>query len=261
MLFNDLVCRFGRCISSDIAIEAISLGYEQLAYDIFLLGFTNTSDIVDAMIKDVEEGHLRIFRWFSAFQPHRTYVNVGDSTYNRTMLHVAAWGGRISLVLHLLGLGADPNAQDCFGQSPLHIVATRWNSGLARILLDCGADPNAKNCFGQSPLHIAATRRNTRLARILLDWGADANSPDHEKRTSLHYAVNSLRMVRLLLSRGADVHKKDINLCTRSPTVRFLLMKAERKRGIKRTMRQSDLRISQVSGIEQFPDHTYESHT
>lgn len=235
MLFNDLVRRFGRCVSSDIAIEAIALGYEQLAYDVFLLGFANISDMVDEMIKDVEEGQLRIFRWFSAFQPHRTYVNVRDSTYSRTMLHVAAWGGHVSLVLHFLRIGADPNMQDCFGQTPLHIVATRWNSKLARILLDYEADPNAQDCFGQSPLHIAATRRNTRLARLLLDWGADANSPDHEKRTSLHYAANSLRMVRLLISRGAEVHKKDLNLYTRSPTVRFLLMKAERKRGVMRT--------------------------
>lgn len=234
-MLNDIVHRFGRCISSELAVAAIALGYKQLAHDIFLLGVMSASDMVDAMAKDVEEGHLRIFRWLSAFQSYKIDVNSVDSAYSRTMLHAAAWGGYQSLVLHLLRIGADPHAQDCFGQSPLHIVATRWDKNFASMLLAWRANPNAQDSLGRSPLHIAAVRRNTSLARIMLNWEADVNSSDHEQRRSLHYAMDSLQTVRLLLSRGAEVHKRDITLYARSPTVRFLLMKAERKYWLKRT--------------------------
>lgn len=58
---------------------------------------------------------------------------------DQTPLHVAAMGGRDSLVRCLLAAGADPGAQDESGCTPLHRCAhLRWRRTRARKLGGCG---------------------------------------------------------------------------------------------------------------------------
>jgi uncharacterized protein len=70
-------------------------------------------------------------------------------------------------------------------------------------------DPNEKGLFGTTPLHITAIWGDVEAARILLDAGAEMDVPAEEDCTALHEAINHghLEMVKLLVSRGADLNR------------------------------------------------------
>lgn len=71
-----------------------------------------------------------------------------DNNYS-TLLHHAAWNKHPGAAEYLLIKGADPNAQNAWGESPLFGAKT---GEIAQILLDFGADPNLKDCTGKTAL-------------------------------------------------------------------------------------------------------------
>ncbi|ACL05280.1 Ankyrin [Desulfatibacillum aliphaticivorans] len=71
-----------------------------------------------------------------------------DNKYS-TLLHRAAWNQHPGAAEYLLMKGADPNAQDAWGETPLFKART---GEIAQILLDFGADPNLKDCTGKTAL-------------------------------------------------------------------------------------------------------------
>ena len=75
----------------------------------------------------------------------------------RTPLHMADTPDQTSA---LLAAGADPNAQDKFGNAPLHSHArpatpTEDSLAIIDLLLDAGADPRLENEFGEAPWKVA----------------------------------------------------------------------------------------------------------
>ncbi|MEX0849186.1 MAG: ankyrin repeat domain-containing protein [Candidatus Dependentiae bacterium] len=121
----------------------------------------------------------------------------------------------------------DINAQNNDGETAL-IIATRWNyADIAKKIIRAGADVNIAQNTGLTPLHEVVINGNVDLAKILLDEGADINVRDtYRGRTPLHWVTRitvgapkkklnqisvatSVKLVRLLLSRGADPMIKD----------------------------------------------------
>jgi len=131
----------------------------------------------------------------------------------RTLLHEASAQGNLTMVVLLLRLGADPNAQDGGGHTPLYCLANQYrasNGGdVVRALAQSGANVNAndgvKHC---TALHMAARRGNLDVAEALLDCGADIDARDSLGDTPLRRSVNcdKTQVASLLLARGADVH-------------------------------------------------------
>lgn len=78
------------------------------------------------------------------------YINTALTHYQLTLLHTAVIHGRRDVILDLLDLGADINAQDFRLWSPLHHAALSGRKDILDLLLSRGADPSLKNVF-ESP--------------------------------------------------------------------------------------------------------------
>lgn len=129
-------------------------------------------------------------------------------------LSVAAEAGDMDLVLRLLELGADPNAQGDHDRTPLHLAAYEGHVEITRVLLASGADPNIRGTDEDTPLHMAVYADHISPTELLLAAGADPNAMDTFGYRPVHRAANnrSMGIMGMLLKAGADP-----NLATEDP--------------------------------------------
>lgn len=88
-------------------------------------------------------------------------------------MQVAAKKGDLETILALLGLGADVNARDRYGQTALMLAARGGNSKIVAALLARGADLNVTAKYGLSALMLAVVNEHVEVAKILANAGAD----------------------------------------------------------------------------------------
>ncbi len=148
----------------------------------------------------------------------------GNTTLERTPLHVASSNGHEAVVSILLENGADVNAKNNDGSTPLHyaiqfgasgnghesVVSCFGNENIVSLLLENGANVNAKNDFGSTPLHTACFFGHESIVLFLLEEGADIEAKCEGGQTPLHYASENghKAIVSLLLEKGAKVNAK-----------------------------------------------------
>ena len=115
--------------------------------------------------------------------------------------------GKLEIAKLLLDHGA--NIESTANRSGITPLLTAVHSNfiaMVQLLMDKGANFKFQNGLGLTALHIAASSDHV-IVRMLLDAGADTEVKDHEDETPLHKAARwgSLKVIRLLLERGADV--------------------------------------------------------
>lgn len=151
----------------------------------------------------------------------------------RTPLYYAIrsrWGIEKANVLFTAGARID--TFDLWGKHVLHALADTqqesrsWNEKLV-WLLDRGVDPNvelrlssysfekySRHPVGSTPLHMASYNNNLKVVKLLLARGANPNSRDVYASTPLHTATKRRvlykRLIRTLIDAGADVNAVDI---------------------------------------------------
>jgi ankyrin repeat protein len=89
------------------------------------------------------------------------------------------------VVRMLLAAGADPNLEDCEGNTALFLAD--FHPAIARILIAAGANiEKASGPFKTRPL---AEMRDVETTRVLLEAGADRNATDAKGQTALQIAI------------------------------------------------------------------------
>jgi ankyrin repeat protein len=144
-----------------------------------------------------------------AAQPHPD-VNERSSD-GTSALHWAVYHGDLTLVDHLLALGADPNARNDYGSTPLAEAAEVGNPAVVSKLLAASADVESTNDDGQSALMIVARTSNVQVAKLLIDKGANVNARERWRgQSALMWAAaqGQPAMVRLLIRHHADVNAR-----------------------------------------------------
>jgi ankyrin repeat protein len=127
---------------------------------------------------------------------------------NPGTIHMAACRGDLAAVKRLVATGTDPNAKDEFGCAPLHWAVAGERNEVADFLISQGASLNEYNNMGCPPVTVA-TRFD--MVRLLVSRGADVNGAmSGNGRTRLHIAcmTGKLDVVKFLVANGADVNVK-----------------------------------------------------
>lgn len=155
-----------------------------------------------------------------------------------TTLHLAAKNNSTSKIVAILLLkDADVNVRNNNGELPVDLAKEKENEnswlmlstkGILRDLFCLATlgdmhkvytfisqNPDiitAKNSEGITPLHFAAITDNLKLAKLLLLRGADIHTKDYNGRTPLYWAARETcpDIVDLLVKKGADVNATDL---------------------------------------------------
>ena len=126
----------------------------------------------------------------------------------------AAEAGDLKKVKELVAAGAPLDARGRNGWTPLIASIAEEHLEVSLYLIEHGASPTATDKQKWTPLMWAAhwsmyvTHQNVKIAEALLDAGAeiDAHSGDGVTALMLATGNSSLRLLRVLIARGADVN-------------------------------------------------------
>lgn len=79
------------------------------------------------------------------------------------------------MIKHLIDIGIDVNAEDCYGNTPLHYASRSKHYDVIQILLDAGAKIDHVNFDGITPLRHMLLSKPTNIdaVELLLSYGAD----------------------------------------------------------------------------------------
>ncbi|KAJ3310608.1 hypothetical protein HDU76_003337 [Blyttiomyces sp. JEL0837] len=131
-------------------------------------------------------------------------VDGNTETKYTTLLCMAARCGSMNVAKLLVSMGAKVYGFDVNGISPLHVAIVASQIDMIRFLASVGDPillskcPNVKS--GVTPLSLAASLGNIKLVKILLSSGADIHRRDFDKSTLLHVAArnNSLEVLQFV---------------------------------------------------------------
>ncbi len=142
-------------------------------------------------------------------------VNTPDH-HGGTPLTQAASCGHLEMVRYLVSQGADIHARISDGRKALNLAVTHGRLEVAAYLIEAGNSPDERCGNGFTPLMVAALENHYDLADFLIKQGADVNATHlgvgnyiaMRDWTPLCFAVSAglVRLTRLLLNAGADVH-------------------------------------------------------
>ncbi|KAL3462379.1 ankyrin [Aspergillus heterothallicus] len=173
-----------------------------------LLFYKADPDLPDAQGKTplllaVEESYIDEAVLLLKFGADANYRSNSD---HDSPLFAAVAKRNIEMIQALLSHGGNPN-QETSSDTTLLIQAVRDRAPakLIEILLGAGCDANRKDTHGKTALCEAVQSNQPELVTSLLDHRANPNLPGPEH--ALWSAVYRPDCLRILLARGADIHK------------------------------------------------------
>ena len=106
-------------------------------------------------------------------------------------LFLAVENGHCDVVTAILSKkGARLNVKETtFGMTALHVAASKGNKEIVELLLTRGADIEAREDTGRTALHTAAFRGYMEIVKFLLEKGAKINAQTNDGKTPLDWAI------------------------------------------------------------------------
>ncbi len=136
-------------------------------------------------------------------------------------IHWAVFKVDYELLDALVARKAKADVTNEFGDTPLAEAVKVADRRMAKTLLDAGAGVESPNLDGETALMLAIKAGSVPIVQMLIDAGASVNTVEKEhQQTPLMYAAaaekyagarNAGAMVRLLLSKGADVRPRSLS--------------------------------------------------
>jgi uncharacterized protein len=128
-------------------------------------------------------------------------------------IHWAVYHVDYELLGALLAKKAKVNVTNDFGSTPIAEAAKLGDARMVKMLLDAGAEPEGANTDGQTALMLAINTGVLPVVEMLIKAGANVNRiEEFRNQTPLMWAAtaprNAGQMVKLLLSKGADVRPR-----------------------------------------------------
>jgi uncharacterized protein len=130
-------------------------------------------------------------------------------------IHWAVFKVDYELLDALIARKAKADVANEFGDTPLAEAIKVTDARMVKTLLDAGAGVEGANLDGETALMLAIKTGELPIVQMLIKAGANVNTIEKEhKQTPLMYAAaakkNAGEMVKLLLSKGADVKPRSL---------------------------------------------------
>ncbi len=130
-------------------------------------------------------------------------------------IHWAVFQVDYELLDALIAKKAKADVTNEFGDTPLAEAVKVADARMVKTLLDAGAGVEGANLDGETALMLAIKTGDLPIVRMLIQAGANVNTVEKEQhQTPLMYAAaakkNAGEMVKLLLSKGADVKPREL---------------------------------------------------
>ncbi len=173
------------------------------------IGLKSTVSFSDAMTA-AQEGKS------STIQRYLDERNSGNKKARKsllTLLHIAAGMGHTEIVQRLIAGGIKINETNKIGETPLYLAAHNGHANVVKLLCSyrdvkgANTDLNKSLNNGTTPLHIAIQNKHFDVVNILIEYDVLINMKTSDGKTPLDFAyqADDLRIIELLLSRGATV--------------------------------------------------------
>ena len=140
-----------------------------------------------------------------------TYIDQEDWA-KRTSLHFAVNMGWFSMIEYLLVKGANINAMNRYRWTPLHCAVKECSLPIVELLISKGANIEVRNNLNNQPIHIACDQDYLQIVKYFIEHtDTPIDVPGYGQMTPLHIACEkgSYQMVEYLISKGADIERKD----------------------------------------------------
>ena len=131
-----------------------------------------------------------------------------------TPLQWAVYNGDVTAARRLLRAGANVALANNYGATPMSLAAEVANTEMLKVLLEAGANADSPNADGQTALMAVARTGNIAAAQLLLEHGATVDAKEKWGGQSALMWASARRhpeMMRLLISKGADVNARSID--------------------------------------------------
>ena len=139
-------------------------------------------------------------------------VNQRDGE-NVTLLHWAAINNRKEIVGYFLQQGADVDAVGGeLMSTPLHWACRQGHISVIILLIGAGADPGLRDGEGCGAIHLASQFGHTAIVGYLIAKGVSVNSQDNNGMTPIMWAgyrTTSIDPIRLLITLGSSLTMTD----------------------------------------------------